>query len=249
MNALLEEAPDCQPKRGARSPQRGLSRAPPLNRRGNCLPASLTVALLVVPKRVRVGTSSGWPGPQTQGLCPLLPPPPARLPGPLGRGERGAEPGPEPAESVEGVSGREEDPALAPQSFGGRWFCDVPCVVTGCAYNHRRAGMRPGMAAIDMIIVSKLKLANRALVFFMDAIRPLAPLRSSDFSHGRARDDVDRPGVAGSPGCAHGSVSRVGSSGQLSQKVTGRGGFCLTSGHVLCLGRVGLGGEEVTEGG
>lgn len=105
------------------------------------------------------------------------------------------------------------------------------------------------MAAIDMIIVSKLKLANRALVFLMGAIRPLAPLRSSDFSHGRARDDVDRPGVAGSPGCAHGSVSRVGSSGRLSQKVTGRGGFCLTSGHVLCLGRVGLGGEEVTEGG
>lgn len=182
---------------------------------------------------------------------PLSPPSTTPSPPPWTSGTRraGCRARAEPAESVEGVSGREEDPALAPQSFGGRWFCDTPCVVTGCAYNHRRAGMRPGMAAIDMIIVSKLKLANRALVFLRDAIRPLAPLRSSDFSHGRARDDVDQPGVAGSPGCAPGSVSQVGSSGRLSQKVTGRGGFCLTSGHVLCLGRVGLGGEEVTEGG
>lgn len=91
------------------------------------------------------------------------------------------------------------------------------------------------MAAINRIIFSKLKLANHALIFLMDDIIPLAPLQSSDFFRmGQKVVMLTSREWQGTLG-----VSRVGSSGWLSQKVMGRGDFCLTSGHMPSLGWVG----------
>lgn len=81
--------------------------------------------------------------------------------------------------------------------------------------------MRPGATTINIIIVSELKLANHALNFFFYGRH--YPSNSFAiqcfFLNGRERGDINQPGMAGSPGFVPGSVSWMGSSGWVSQKV------------------------------